>query len=74
MLPHLYPVMTVDLYAEANKSLIAAAPELLAAAKEYLSAGEYSMSAEDDVAAMLRFGDAEKALRAAIAKATGGSV
>ena len=57
----------------ANARLIAAAPELLEAAKEHLAASEYSMSGEDDVAAMLRFGDAEKALRAAIAKAAGGA-
>ena len=55
----------------ADARLIAAAPELLEALLELLAAGENSVTADDDVAAMLRFGDAVSAARAAIAKATG---
>jgi len=43
--------------------------ELREALKEYIDAADFSMSGEDDVAAMLRFGDADKAARAALAKA-----
>ena len=56
--------------AEANARLIAAAPDLLEASIEYLAAGENSMNTDDDIAAMIRFGKAEKSMRAAIAKAT----
>ena len=63
----------VDGRHEANARLITAAPDLLEALKEYIAAGENSVTATDDVAAMIRFGDAEKAARAAIAKATGGA-
>ena len=58
-------------HGEANARLIAAAPELLEALKEYIAAGENSVTATDDVAAMIRFGEANKAALAAIAKATG---
>ena len=60
--------------AKANARLIAAAPELLEALKEYIAAGENSVTATDDVAAMIRFGEADKAARSAIAKATGVAV
>lgn len=55
----------------ANARLIACAPDLLAALTEYIAAADNSMTADDDIAAMIRFGDANKAARAAIAKATG---
>ena len=48
---------------DADARLIAAAPELLEASIEFLAA-------RDDAALMLRLGAADKALRAAIAKAT----
>ena len=44
---------------------------LLDALREYIAAADNSMIATDDVAAMLRFGEADKVARAAIAKATG---
>jgi len=58
---------------KADARLIAAAPELLEALSELIAAGDNSMRPTDgdDVAAMIRFGEAEKAARAAIAKATG---
>ena len=56
---------------EANAQLMAAAPELLAALIEYIAAADNSMTAEDDTSAMLRFGEADHAARAAIAKAIG---
>ena len=59
--------------AKANARLIAAAPDLLEALKEYIAAGENSVTATDDVAAMIRFGEADKAARAVIKKATGGA-
>lgn len=43
--------------------------ELLAALKEYIEAADETVRGEDGVAAMLRFGEADKAARAAIAKA-----
>lgn len=42
--------------------------ELLAALKEMLAALDVSVSGDDEVAAMVRYGEAEKAARAAIAK------
>jgi hypothetical protein len=45
--------------------------EMRAALIEYIAAADNSMTSTDDVAAMLRFGEADKAARAAIAKATG---
>ena len=47
--------------------------ELLIALKEYLAAADNIMDPEDDddVAAMLRFGEADKAARAIVAKITG---
>ena len=41
---------------------------LEAALREYIDAADNSITASDDVAAMLRFGDADKAARAALAK------
>lgn len=38
--------------------------ELIDAVREFLAAGENAVNASDDVAAMLRFGEAEKRLRA----------
>lgn len=56
---------------EANMHLIAAAPDLLEASIEMLAAGQFSITSDDSVAAMLRFGAADEGLKAAIAKATG---
>lgn len=56
---------------EANARLIAAAPDLLEALKEILAAGESYVDSADEVKAMLRFGRANDAARAAIAKAEG---
>ena len=56
---------------EANARLIAAAPDLLEALSELVAAGDYWLKADDEVKAMLRFGEADKAARAAIAKAEG---
>ena len=55
----------------ANARLIAAAPELLDALRELIAAGDYCITTDDDAKAMLRFGDAHKAARAAIAEAEG---
>ena len=55
---------------EADAQLISAAPELLAALTEYIAAADNSMTSDDDIAAMIRFGEADKAAREAIAKAT----
>ena len=75
-----YPVAATTGYysragqSEANTRLIAAAPCLQSAAIELLAAAENSMDPADgdDVAAMLRFGAAEEAMRAAISKSQGG--
>lgn len=52
-----------------HERIRAAAQDLLSALCELLDAGENCVTAEDDVAAMLRFGAANEAARAAIAKA-----
>lgn len=56
----------------ANARLIAAAPELLAALRELLDAADASVSADtvDDVAAMLRYGEAHEIAREVVLKAT----
>jgi hypothetical protein len=56
---------------EAHECLEQQRDELLAALSEYITAADNSMNPtdNDDVAAMLRFGEADKAARAAIAKA-----
>lgn len=64
------PVSLVNERDEANARLIAAAPDLLSALQELLDAGDNCVTASDDVAAMLRFGDAVNDAHAAIAKAT----
>lgn len=53
----------------ADARLISAAPDVLEAAIEYIAARD----AVDGIAAIIRFGAAEKSLHAAIAKATCGS-
>jgi hypothetical protein len=63
-----------DVYGEnrvEDARLIAAAPDLLSAAVELLAAAEFSASTVDHVEAMLRYGEADHALREAIAKAKG---
>ena len=61
--------------ARADVRLLAAAPELLAALIEYIAAADNSIESEngDDIAAMLRFGEALNKARAAIRLATGGA-
>lgn len=55
---------------EGNAALICAAPALLAALSELLAALDHSAQAvDDDVAAMIRYGEAERGARNAIAKA-----
>lgn len=56
---------------EDDARLIATTPELLACLIEYIAAADNSMTATDNVAAMLRFGEADAAARAVILKATG---
>lgn len=56
---------------EAHARLVIAAPELLAALQELIAAGDECVSSDDDVAAMLRFGEAHDVARAVIKKATG---
>jgi S-adenosylhomocysteine hydrolase len=45
--------------------------DLVTASTEYLAAGENSITTRDDVSAMIRFADAETALRAALSRAKG---
>ena len=54
-----------------NARLIAAAPELLAALKELIDAGQFAVDSCDDIAIMLRLGQATDNARAVIAKAEG---
>jgi hypothetical protein len=65
---------TLIVYGQANDPdarLIAAAPDLLSSAVELLAASEFSAPTVDHDEAMLRYGEADHALREAIAKAKG---
>ncbi len=57
--------------AAANAMLIAAAPDMLAALKELLAAGQFCVDSTDEVAAMLRLGNATEHANRVIAKAEG---
>ena len=62
----------VEMPAEANARLIAAAPELLEALQLF-ARYEQEMEADDHVAGMLTYAQLREAARSAIAKATGGA-
>lgn len=55
----------------ATASLIALAPEMADALRELLAAGEFAVTAEDDVAIMLRLGAATDTARALLARIDG---
>jgi hypothetical protein len=70
-MPHEDRVMTIVEDGSTLQALIDESLNLLAALKALVEAGEFAVSAADDLAIMLRLGQATDMARAAIAKADG---